>query len=300
VTLVDYELHPIDDTILGSAAVQTQVEALITAIDTYVLSGFGVTYFTPVAETTFDLTTPGMVESNMGDLVTDAFRTAAAAATPADPVLAAFESDGVIRDDLLGGATGVMSVADVFRALPLGIGPDRMPGYPLVSFWVTGAELRAACEVSVSVPAIAGNDYMIQISGLRCHDNPTAPGLMHRIDAVYLGNDIDGYSSTAIDISATATDLYRITTDAYVAGLMSVLVTATYGLLEITPKNADGTDVTNMMTMLLDTDPVAAGAQELKLWQALWGFLNNLPDADSDGLPEIPALYATPLARFYE
>jgi 5'-nucleotidase/UDP-sugar diphosphatase len=298
VSLVDYQLHPLDDTIVGDADVQTMVEGWIDAIDAGVLASLGVTYREPVAETAFDVATPHGAESTEGDLVTDTFREMSAAVTPADPVLAAFESDGVIRDDLLAGSDGVLCFADLFRALPLGVGPDLHPGYPLVSFWVTGADLRAACEVTVSLPGIAGNDYVIQMSGLRCHRNPSG-GLMHLIDEVYLGNDVDGYSTTPIDVSGTDGVLYRITTDAYVAGLMSVLEERTYGLLSITPKNADGTDVTDMMALRVDADPATAGVQELKLWLALWTWIQLQPDDDGDGLPEIPARFAAPAGRYF-
>ena len=118
VALVDYQLHTIDDSIAGDAATQELIDGWIDALDAGPLAAEGVAYYQPVAETTFDLTTPGMAESNLGDLVTDAFRDAAAAATPSDRVVAAFESDGVIRDDLLVGDDGVLCFADVFRTLP--------------------------------------------------------------------------------------------------------------------------------------------------------------------------------------
>ena len=193
----------------------------------------------------------------------------------------------------------MLCFADVFRALPRGIGPDGRPGYPLVSFWITGAELRDACEVTVSVPGIAGGEYVIQTSGMRCHRNPSG-GLMSLIDAVYLGNDVDGYSPTSIDITDADPTLYRVAVDLLVANLMSLLSEQTYGLLEITPKRADGTPVTDMASMILDADPTTAGVQELKLWEALFGTLSTFPDDDGDTLPDVPARYAAPAGRFYE
>jgi len=210
----------------------------------------------------------------------------------------AFTSDGVVRDDLLRGDDGVLCVADIFRALPNGIGPDHIPGYPLVSFWASGAELRVACEVSVSLSGLAGSDFFVQMSGQRCHYDPTVMAMI-RTDAVYLGNEITGYSPTPIDISGTDTALYRIAVDLYVAELMSLISEYTYGALTVTPKNADGTPVTDMLSMLVDADPVAAGVQELKLWQALLRYLSMLPDTDADTIPNIPAGYATPFGRYY-
>jgi 5'-nucleotidase len=296
VTLVDYVLHPIDDSIEGDAEMQSFVERYIAAVDV-ACTPVGVTYFEEVAETAFDLTTPGLAESNLGNLVTDAYRTLAAAVTSADPVIAAFESDGVIRDDILAGDEGVIAFADVFRALPLGIGPDRFPGYPLVSFWVTGAELKNACEVSASLSGVAGGDYFIQISGLRCRRDPTAAWL-GRVQEVFLGNDIAGYDATPVDLADTTT-LYRVAVDLYVAGLMSVIGDYTFGMLQIVPKQSDGTPVADMTAMILDGDPLTAGVQEMKLWGVLWTYLTMFPDADADTLPDVPALYAAPTGRYY-
>ncbi|MBI5490105.1 MAG: 5'-nucleotidase C-terminal domain-containing protein [Deltaproteobacteria bacterium] len=299
VSLVSYELLPVDDSIAGDAPTQALVDGWIDDLDAGFLAENGVTYDEPIAETTFDLVMPGMAEANLGDLITDAYREAAAAATASDPVVVAFESDGVIGDDLLAGDDGVLSFADVFRVLFVGTGPDSRPGFPLVSFWVDGAELRDACEVTVSVPGIAGGDYIIQTSGLRCHIDPGG-GLMTLIDGVYLGNDVDGYSPTSLDISGADPTLHRIVVDYRVATMMSVLGEMTYGLLEITPKQADGTPVTDMASMILDTDPAITGVQELKLWEALLAELRSFPDDDGDGLPDVPARYAVPAGRYYE
>ncbi|NMC69875.1 MAG: bifunctional metallophosphatase/5'-nucleotidase [Myxococcales bacterium] len=301
VRLVDYTLHEIDDTIAGDATVQGLVEMAIDGLDDTVLGPmFGTSYRARVAETAFPLATPGFAESNLGDLVTDAFRTVAAAVTPGDPVVAAFESDGVIRDDLLVGDEGVICFADLMRVLPLGIGPDRIPGYPLVSFWVDALELRAACEVSASLAAIGGSDYWIQFSGLRCHSNPAGP-FLGRVDGVFLGNERDGYSPTSLPLDGSDTNLYRIAVDYYVASLMSLIESMTLGGLSITPKRADGSEVTNLFEMLLDRDPTTpSSVEELKLWMALWQYVRSLPDGDGDTLPEIPAAYATPLGRWSE
>ena len=58
---------------------------------------------------------------------------------------------------------------------------------------------------------------------------------MTLIDGVYLGNEVDGYSPTSIDISGADPTLYRVTCGTLlVANTMSDLSALTYGLLEIT------------------------------------------------------------------
>jgi len=54
----------------------------------------------------------------------------------------AIESNGVIRDNLLRGKTGMISVADLFRTIPLGIGVDGTIGYPLVLFTSMAMKLK--------------------------------------------------------------------------------------------------------------------------------------------------------------
>jgi len=109
------------------------------------------------------------IESGLGNLCTDAFRARINAMRPDLPVDFGFESQGVIRDDLLAGATGIQSFADVFRVLPLGYGADGRPGYALVDFWVTAEELVDTCEVTASISPDYGCDYFIEVSGLRCN-----------------------------------------------------------------------------------------------------------------------------------
>ena len=46
-----------------------------------------------------------------------------------------------------------MIFADAFNVLPLGIGPDARPGYPLVSFFLHGADLRAGMEFGAAPDA---------------------------------------------------------------------------------------------------------------------------------------------------
>jgi len=46
---------------------------------------------------------------------------------------------------------GNITVADAFNALSLGTGKDGIAGYPLVSVYLTGKELKLAAEIDISV-----------------------------------------------------------------------------------------------------------------------------------------------------
>jgi len=64
-------------------------------------------------------------ECNLGNLIVDSMRWGINRVDydqedPRTKVVVAFESNGVIRDDLLQGKTGKIAVCDLFRTLPLG------------------------------------------------------------------------------------------------------------------------------------------------------------------------------------
>jgi 5'-nucleotidase len=91
--------------------------------------------------------------------------------------------------------------------------------------------------------------------------------------------------------------LYRVAANLYMAGMIGYVSRASKGILKLEPKDAEGRPVTEMKRMIVDADPAAAGVQEIKEWAALAGFLRSFPDPDGNGLPEIPASYASPAGR---
>ena len=100
----------------------------------------------------------------------DAFLWAArelAAEDPGVPTVAV-TADGVLRADL---PAGDITVSQAFDVLSMGVGEDGTSGFPLVTCYLTGKELRAAAEVDASVTPImpAAQLYM---SGMVYTFNP--------------------------------------------------------------------------------------------------------------------------------
>ncbi len=62
-------------------------------------------------------------------------------------------------------------------------------------------------------------------------------------------------------------------------------------------KDVDCKTPVDPFTRLVDSNPAAPNVQELKQYQAFLGYLGALPDSDADGVPNIPASYATPAGR---
>jgi 5'-nucleotidase len=75
--------------------------------------------------------------------------------------------------------------------------------------------------------------------------------------------------------------------------MLSLVSDVTSGAIQITPRHGDcATPIAELDGAIVDRDPATPGLQELKQWQALVSYLSRLPDADADGIPDLPAAYA--------
>jgi len=111
-----------------------------------------------------------LMETGLGDLVTDTFRFAVRQAEGKNYryVHIAVTADGQIRDTFL---TGGIVVADIFKVLSLGLGLDDRAGYPLLTIYMTGKEIKSMLEVQTSIAPIK-HDAQLQVSGVRFTFNP--------------------------------------------------------------------------------------------------------------------------------
>jgi 5'-nucleotidase len=290
-----YTLGAIDDSIPGDAATQTAVNAYIAGIDT-ALAPNGLTYRGVVASTASDLTLPQYQEAPIGDLVVDAYRTIAGALIPAGepPIVAAFEGNGQLRSILAKGKTGKIWLSDLYRVTPLGIGPNNLPGSPLVSFYLNAKDIASGLELGGAKAGDGIDDqYTLQISGLKVTYDMSKP-LFGRVAGVSL---VDGAGvETVLDKNNTTT-CYRVVATNFVAGLLGVVKTFTQGLLSVVAKDVDCATPVDPTTRFVDADPTTVGVQELKQWQAVLKFVSNFPDTNNDQIPDVPTSYATALGR---
>lgn len=282
VTLDSYTLIPLDDSVAGDSAVQARIDGYAAHIDTLVTP---LAYKAPIARTAFDVL-QGSAETAVGDLVTDAYRTVVAGVFPDDPPLVGIDAAGAIRTRIAKGKTGVISFADAFAVVPLGIGPDTRPGYPLVTFYLAGRDLRAGLELAAA-GEVVGGDFVIQTSGLEAHYDATKPPFQ-RITSLSVG-------ATPVVLTDNTT-CFRVTTTLYVAGLLGVVSSVTQGALSVVPKQKDcSTVITNMQSQIVTTGTGSAAA-ELKAWQALLKYLGAQPK-DANGTPTLAPIYMAPQGR---
>jgi 5'-nucleotidase len=283
VSLKSYQLLTIDDAEAGDAKVQQTVDGWIQTLDA-MLQPAGLSYAQVVAETNFDLTIPPLQESILGNVITDSYRTVVDALEPSEQVVLAFEANGLIRDPVHQGKTGQLGFADLYRAISLGAGPDGEPGYPLVTFYLTGPELKMGLELTANAADVVGNDYFLQVSGVQLtYDKAGLP--FNRVTSV---KKSDG---TAIDLGDSTT-CHKVATNYYLAAALPALKQLTAGAIDITPRAKDCTPVADITARIVDRDPTTPGLQELKSWQALVQYLSQMPDADGDTIPDLPAPYA--------
>jgi 5'-nucleotidase len=287
--VTDYELHPIDDTILGDEEITAMVEGFVTLLAEDYLDDLGYEFDEPIAWIPSDMGTSRTAceESTLGDFVTDAFRSSLNALDPDHPIDFAFEGQGVLRDDLTVGATGVQGFSDIFRAVPLGGYDGDKMGYAIVDFYMNGREVRTACEVTATVAPEVGCSFFIEVSSnLRCSINMDLLPSMRASAEYWTGTEWEV-------VPLTTSPLYHVTTDAYVGEMMGLLSSLSGGALSITPKDIDGNTIASVEDMIFDADPDTAGVQAYRLWEAVIDYTATFPDADSDGIPEVEGYETT-------
>jgi len=295
--LRSYQLIPIDDNIPENENIQKIISSYIHTINKEVLNPIGLTFDNPLAETNFDLIGERgyLIESNLGDLITDANRFAIDSYQPQKPVDFVFQPRGFIRGNI---KKGIIKTSDVFEVLSFGIGPNKKKlGYPLVSFYLNAQEIRRILEISTYLASKRGSHYLFQVSGMRYWYDPLQL-MFWKVARIDKGDSIAGY--IPLNNSDTKT-LYKVGTNLFLLELLFI-VRQYVPWLAIIPKDDKGNVILFSTTdgrekILVDKDPVEKGVQELKEWQAFINYLSQFPDLDKDSLPDIPERYAKPQTR---
>ena len=282
-TLTDYRLIPIDETLPEDREIAALVDQWKGQVDAAYLGRYGLTYDQVLTTSGFSLDTPasGVQAGNaLGGLVADAFLwTMEELDLAGDGPLVAVTADGVLRAPL---PAGELTTSQAFDVLSMGVGEDGTSGYPLVSCYLTGEELRAVAEIDASVTPLMP-EAQLYASGLEYSFNP------HRMifDRVF---DASLYHASGGERFREPIDddqLYQVVTGMYLAQMLTTVEEKSFGLISLTPKNADGQPVTDFSQYVVRD----AGGGEIKEWYALAAYLQHF---GADGLPD---QYAQPDGR---
>lgn len=281
--MTDYKLVPILSIITADGATQEKIDGFMEAVDTGYLADFGYTKDEVLATNNVQFSTLHDLEyehteHNLGDLMSDAYVYAVENSDDFDgvPVDVAVVPSGTVRDTY---TAGNITVEQVFNSFSLGIGPDGVPGYPLISVYLTGKELRTAAEIDASV-----SDYMttarLYMSGLHFTYNPNRM-ILNKVTDIYLTDE----NGSRVELEDDK--LYRVVADLYSGQMLSAVTDMSHGLLSLVPKYADGTPIEDFEDVI-----VMEGDRELKAWDSIARYMQSFEDTDGDGIANVPSYYS--------
>lgn len=251
---------------------------------------------------------PELSETPLGNFVADAMLQSAEKAT-GRRVDFVFQASGVIRGDLVPSmhpdGKGNLSFYDVASLIGLGSGPDGLPGYPMVSVYFTGTEIRRVLEITVLLSQLMGDTYFLQNSRLLVDYDPNRatyftipftntpiPTGKSVLDAKIYTGDGRQTSDPAdyVSLNVNDTTLYHVVSDYYNASFLPMVGEVLPGF-KLVMKDENGNPVE------LKDRIIYHNGQEAKVWEAVVSYLMEQP-ADSSGVPVIDATYGQTEGRW--
>ena len=169
----------------------------------------------------------------LGNLVSESYRSAALTFVGDDIV--AVVPDGTVRNSL---PAGVLTYADCYETLSLGMDSKGRVGYPLVLIYLYGRELYDVAELTPSI-----GDYMpdaqLSFAGLHYIYNSRRLPLF-KVKEVFVGKQ-----------RVIKDKLYPVVGSYYTASLLGLMEESSFGLLKVVPKDACGNVVTDLKSCIL-------------------------------------------------
>ncbi len=241
-----------------------------------------------------------MEETTTGNFITDAMRLMGERYT-GESVAIAFQANGNIRHDIIPGSTewskGEVSFLDLASISGIGMGEDMKPGYPLVSFYLTGEDVFTLLEIASLMPQVMGDAFFLQFSGLEYSYDPgkafwlkipildiPVPAYRSVIDAgVYAGENIQSDDNFE-NIKDCNEKLYHLVSDYHLASFLPMIGEMT-DRLNIVLRNMEGKPVEDIEQTIIKHD-----GREFKVWESIIRYAATF-DKNEDGIPEMPHVY---------
>lgn len=278
-TLKDYHLTPIDETVAEDQTIATLVEGWKNQVSSSYLASYGLSYDQVLTTSNYGLPKPqnkDRVDNALGNLVADAYHWASTTLVEDAPDVetVAVVADGVLRASLY---KGNITTSQAFDVLSMGVGEDGKSGYPLVSCYLTGKELKAVMEVDASVsPIMTGTQ--LYMSGAQYSFN-THRLIFNRVTGAQLEEPAYAVNFGSQSLSKLENDkLYRVVSGMYSAQMLGTVKDKSFGILSIVPKDENGQPITDFSTRILRDK----NGNEIKEWYALAAYLQNF---GTDGVP---------------
>ena len=272
-TIQDYRLIPVDETVAADPGMEQLTNRFQPLVESEYLAQYGLKFNQVLATTEFSFTPISQFateqrDDTLGNLIADSYIYAVQQAEGENyvPVDFAVVASGVIRGSF---AAGEITTSDAFNVSSLGSGADGTPGYPLISVWITGKELKDAFEVDASVTPIMSAAQLYG-SGMTWTWNP------HRI----IFNKVNSCAQVLPDGTTVPLEndkLYRVVTGLYSGQMLGTVNSQSFGILTITPKDANGNVITNFEDHIIYNPD----GSEVKEWYALASYLQSMGTVDA-------------------
>lgn len=280
--MTEYELMEVTADIPECAETKTQIDELMDRVDENYLSMWGYSRDQVIAQNDIVFSSVNDLgaiheDHNLGNIIADSYVYAVENASDfnGDEVAVAIAPSGTIRGSY---ALGDITVADIYNSFSLGIGEDGVPGYPLLSVYVTGEELRLIAEVDASVSDLMTTARLYN-AGIQFTFNPNRL-ILNKVTDCYLVGD----AGERIEIEDDK--LYRVISDMYSGQMLGGVTDLSYGLLSVELKNADGEPLESLEDAIVYVE-----GEELKAWTAIASYMESFEDTDGDGIPNVPDYY---------
>ena len=274
VELYSYALHPVNADVEEDATILDKVEQYKALVEQNYLSRFGAwKYDTVLAYNPYEFGSQKSLnehkESPLGNLIADSYVYAVqqVEGDAYETVDFAVTANGVIRESI---AQGDVTVEDAFNVESLGIGADGVAGYPLLSVYLTGKDLKNAFEVDASVVPISSS-AQLYFSGASFTFNPNRM-IFNKVTDCELVR-ADGSREEIKD-----DELYRVVTGLYSGQMLGWVEGLSYGLLAVTPRDENGEPITDLEAHIIHN----ADGEEVKEWYAIASYLESMGTVSED------------------
>lgn len=282
-----YELTPLTAQVKENQAITTQLASYKETINQDYLSHFGYTFDQVIAQNAVDFSQMDSFamehkEDPLGSIIADSYIHAVqqAEGDAYEKAHVALTPSGVIRDTF---QTGNITVSDAFNVSSLGIGADRIPGYPLVSVYLTGKELKTIAEIDVSVSKIMPTAQLYP-SGLRWTYNPNRM-FLNRVTNVEFMTNVP-YTNSKETEKIEDNKLYRVIAGLYSAQMLGTVQDMSMGLLKIQPKDKEGNPIQDFEKVIIHDQK----GTEVKEWYALASYIDSMKENEA-GISQVSSHY---------
>jgi UDP-sugar diphosphatase len=259
-------LVPIEDTLAGDSAVTAWEKTLAASVEDQLIKKFPIVpdagafldgeFCQVLAQASFDIPRHSHEANNVQNLVSDAVRESCGCE------MAAISNGGDVRDDLAR-VDGGFPLADVFRAVPLGIGWDGLAGYPAVKFFLRLQEIVLVLEFTTADKGLSNDDYFMCFSGFAVHfDSREAP--LARVQKIWRNVPLDESGPGELIFDRSQNDPFLISKETLISVCTSSYIAQFLKSFNLNPRDSAGTPVDDLSTLVCKD-----GSREVKLWYAL-------------------------------